>query len=89
MAENDTTALSDEAMAVFAFAAYHQLDSGQPVRSVIAKDGAGHEADAAALRELADRGLVELRGNDIVFTGDGLSRLGRAIEAFTSAARYA
>ena len=35
----DLSGLSDEALAVFAFAAYHELSSGQRVRSVVRRDG--------------------------------------------------
>lgn len=77
--------LSDKAVAVFAFAAYHQLESGQPVKSVIATDGAGHKADEQAVGELTERGLAELKGNDICFTQDGLSVLARAVDALKSA----
>ena len=54
----DLSGLSDEALAVFAFAAYHQLASGQKMLSVVRKDGAGHRASAAAADELDGRGLV-------------------------------
>lgn len=81
--------LSDEAVAIFAFAAYHQLGSGQPVKSVIAKDGSGHQADEKAVSELTSRGLAEQKGNDICFTDDGLSVLSRAVDALKGAAAAA
>ncbi|PVE22578.1 hypothetical protein DC522_20465 [Microvirga sp. KLBC 81] len=55
----DLSGLSDEALAVFAFAAYHQLSSGQMVRSVVRRDGAGHKASDKAVSELQGRGLIE------------------------------
>ena len=64
----DLSGLSDEALAVFAFAAYHQLASGQKILSVVRKDGAGHRASAAAADELDGRGLVEAEEREIVFT---------------------
>jgi hypothetical protein len=67
----DLSGLSDEALAVFAFAAYHQLSSGQMVRSVVQKDGAGHKASDAAVEELTGRGLVEADGAEIRFTPQG------------------
>lgn len=63
--------LSDEALAVFAFAAYHQLSSGQIVRSIVQRDGAGHKASDAAVSELRSRGLIEADGQDIAFTPGG------------------
>jgi chromosome segregation and condensation protein ScpB len=67
----DLSGLSDEALAVFAFAAYHQLSSGQIVRSVVQKDGAGHKASDKAVEELRGRGLVEADGSEIRFTSEG------------------
>ncbi len=67
----DMSGLSDEAMAVFAFAAYHQLSSGQPVRSVVQRDGAGHKASDKAVGELQEKGLIEADGNEIRFTPQG------------------
>lgn len=63
--------LSDEALAVFAFAAYHQLSSGQMVRSIVQRDGAGHKASDTAVSELKGRGLIEADGQDITFTAQG------------------
>jgi len=68
---SDLSGLSDEALAVFAFAAYHQLSSGQRVRSVIRRDGAGHKASDAAVSELKGRGLVDADGEEIRFTTAG------------------
>ena len=85
----DTAELSGKAIAVFAFAAYHQLGSGQPVKSVIRDDGAGHKADEAAVSELQSRGLAEVRENDICFTEAGLSVLATAIDGLKTAARGA
>lgn len=83
----DTTELSDKAVAVFAFAAYHQLESGQPVKSVVLSDGKGHKADEGAVSELQAGGLVELQGNDITFTQSGLEILARAVQGLGAAAR--
>ena len=63
--------LSDEALAVFAFAAYHQLSSGKMVRSVVQRDAAGHKASDTAVSELQERGLIEADGSEIRFTPQG------------------
>jgi chromosome segregation and condensation protein ScpB len=73
--------LSDEALAVFAFAAYHQLSSGQTVRSIVQRDGAGHKAGDAAVSELQARGLIEADGRDIAFTPQGEEVLQEMIAA--------
>jgi chromosome segregation and condensation protein ScpB len=85
----ETADLSDKAVAVFAFAAYHQLTSGQPVKSVIREDGKGHKADDEAVQELTAKDLVEVSGNDICFSEAGLHVLSTAIEGLKSAARSA
>jgi hypothetical protein len=78
--------LSDKALAVFAFAAYHQLESGQPVTKVIRSDGAGHQADEGAVAELEQLSLAETRGNDLAFTQSGLGILSRVLDGLRSAA---
>jgi chromosome segregation and condensation protein ScpB len=78
--------LSDKALAVFAFAAYHQLESGQPVTSVIRSDRAGHKADEA-VSDLVERKLIAADGNDLVFSQEGLNTLARIIEGLRTAAR--
>lgn len=79
------TQLSDGACAIFAFAAYHQLQSGQPVTKVVIDDGAGHKADETGRQELASRKLSTEEGNAIVFTEDGLALLGRVVTALKGA----
>lgn len=71
----DLSGLSDEALAVFAFAAYHQLSSGQAVRSVVQRDGAGHKASDDAVSELTGKGLIQADGEEIRFTDDGETAL--------------
>jgi chromosome segregation and condensation protein ScpB len=73
--------LSDEALAVFAFAAYHQLSSGQIVRSIVQRDGAGHKASDRAVSELQGRGLIQADGQDITFTPQGEEALQAMISA--------
>ncbi len=72
--------LSDKALAVFAFALYHQLSSGEPVSRVIRQDGSGHQADEEAVDELQANGLAETDGNWIVFTEGGLQALASLAE---------
>lgn len=78
--------LSDKALAVFAFAAYHQLESGQPVTSVIRSDRAGHKADDEAVSGLVERKLIAADGNDLVFSPEGLNTLSRIIEGLRTTA---
>ena len=73
--------LSDKAIAVFAFAAYHQLSSGEKVVDVVLKDGAGHSADPEAVKELEAAGLLKASDDRGQFTPDGQSELDRVIEA--------
>lgn len=87
MAGDTQASLTDKAIAVFAFAAYHELGSGQAVRSVVRQDGSGHKADEEALSELAGKGLVELAGNDASFTEPGRKVLDSVIAAMRSATR--
>ncbi|MCJ2012603.1 hypothetical protein [Methylobacterium sp. J-076] len=54
----DVNGLSDHALSILAFAAYHRLVSGERVTSVVRKDGAGHEADPKGVEELTGRGLA-------------------------------
>lgn len=79
--------LSDKALAVFAFAAYHQLSSGQPVTKVVREDGRGHKADEDAVSELQARDLVVVEGHDIRFSDEGLRLLSAAIEGLGQAVR--
>lgn len=85
----DTKSLSDKAVAVFAFAAYHELTSGQPVKSVIREDGKGHKADPDAVDELTSLGLAQVSGNDVAFSDTGLQVLASAIGGLKDAARAA
>ncbi len=77
--------LSDKAIAVFAFAAYHQLSSGEAVVDVVLKDGAGHAADPAAVSELEQAGLAERDGDRAAFTDGGKAKLAAVIEALRAA----
>ena len=81
--------LSDKALAVFAFALYHQLSSGEPVSGVIARDAAGHQADPQAVSELESADLARPEADRIVFTEAGLALLGRLAEAMRGGATQA
>jgi hypothetical protein len=78
--------LSDEALAVFAFAAYHQLSSGQTVRKVVQRDGVGHKASDKAVAELQGRGLIEADGEEIRFTPEGENALQGMISSLRGSA---
>lgn len=80
-----STTLSDKATAVFAFAAYHQLSSGEAVIDVVLKDGAGHSADPAAIEELEAAGLAKKEGDRAAFTDAGKAKLEAVITALRGA----
>jgi hypothetical protein len=80
---DDVNGLSDKALSIFAFAAYHRLVSGETVTSVIRRDGAGHEADPEGVKELETRGLVTAGATDI----DLGETAQRTIEAMVAALR--
>lgn len=72
--------LSDKALAIFAFAAFHQLESGDAITSVIANDAAGHRADPEAVAELESKELGELSGERFVFNVAGQLMLSQIID---------
>ena len=80
-----STTLSDKAIGVFAFAAYHQLSSGEAVVDVVLKDGAGHAADPKAIAELEAAGLAKAEGERAAFTDAGKAKLDAVISALRSA----
>ena len=77
--------LSDKAIAVFAFAAYHQLSTGTRISRVVRTDHQGHEADPDAVTELTKKGLAAVDGDYIAFTSDGEAMLERAIAGLRNA----
>lgn len=79
-------ALSDKALSVFAFAAYHQLESGQKVSAVIRQDGAGHEADPQGVAELEQAGLIEATEKELVLKETALTKVEAVIDAIRKAA---
>lgn len=80
-----STTLSDKAIAVFAFAAYHQLSSGEAVIDVALKDGAGHFADPEAIAELEAAELARKEGDRAAFTDAGKAKLDAVITAMRGA----
>lgn len=72
--------LSDKALAIFAFAAYHQLGSGDTITSVVAKDLSGHHADPEALSEIEEKELGELNGDRFVFNVAGQLILSQVVD---------
>lgn len=73
--------LSDKGIAVFAFAAYHQLTSGETVTDVALSDGAGHAADPDAIAELEKADLASVENGRAVFTAQGRTMLDGVIAA--------
>ena len=67
--------LSDRALAIFAFAAYHELESGTRVTSVVADDHAGHRADPSGVNELVEYELARREADHIAFTERGAELL--------------
>ena len=67
--------LTDRALAIFAFAVYHELESGTRVTSVIADDHAGHRADPAGVDELVQYDLARREADQIAFTERGAEML--------------
>ncbi len=72
--------LSDGALAVFAFAIYHQLASGETITAVAAKDSAGHRADPQAVAELEGLGLAKQNGDMIELSAEGQSTVTQLID---------
>lgn len=72
--------LGDKALAVFAFAAYHQLESGDAVTSVVSSDASGHTVDPEAVAELVRQGLAEQGEARLKFTDAGQLMLSQIID---------
>lgn len=63
--------LTNRALAILAFAIYHQLESGTRVSSVVADDHAGHRADPSGVNELVRHELARREADHIAFTERG------------------
>ena len=72
--------LSDKGLSIFVFAAYHQLTSGEPVKEVVLRDGAGHAADPQGVREVEAAGLARVEGERAVLSDAGLSYLEQVLQ---------
>lgn len=72
--------LSDKALAIFAFAIYHQLSSGDIVAAVVSADAAGHRADPEAIAELERNGLAAADGDKLIFTDAGALMLTQLVD---------
>jgi hypothetical protein len=73
--------LSDQALSILAFAAYHQLESGEVVSEVVLDDGKGHKASAQGVEELGQAGLITVDGSRGTFTEEGAAKLAAVVEA--------
>jgi len=78
--------LSDAALSILAFAAYHSLVSGETVTRVVLDDGKGHHADAGGVEEMTKAGLLEASGERGTLTDAGSARLASVIEAIRTGA---
>ena len=75
------TSLSDHALSILTFAAYHSLVSGEVVTRVVLDDGKGHKADAEGVDEMEKAGLLEKDGERGTLTEEGSRALGQVLEA--------
>ncbi|RIY02156.1 hypothetical protein D3218_07640 [Aureimonas flava] len=80
------TNLSDGALSILVFAAYHSLVSGETVTRVVLDDGKGHKADAEGVREMEEAGLLDPEGGRGLLTDAGRERLDRVIDTLRQAA---
>lgn len=81
------TTLSDKALSIFTFAAYHSLVSGEQVTRVVLEDGSGHKADSEGVAELETGGYLTPEGDRGAFTDKGSAVLGRVLDALRGAVR--
>ena len=72
--------LSDKALAVFAFAAYHQLESGDVISSLVSNDKSGHKADPAAVAELVHADLATQHEDRLRLTAAGQLMVSQIID---------
>jgi hypothetical protein len=81
-----TRRISDKGLAVFAFAVFHQLESGSRVREIVRKDGGGHQADPEAVGELQQLGMLAVNGSRVSFTEEGEAMVDSMIDSMREAA---
>lgn len=73
--------LSDKALSILAFAAYHSLVSGEEVKEVVLDDGQGHHADSEGVKEMEAAGFLTPDGPRGALTDKGSEALGRVMNA--------
>ena len=78
--------LSDRALAIMAFAIYHELESGTRVTSVVADDHAGHRADPSGVDELVQHELARREAEHIAFTEHGAELLQQMVATMRASA---
>ena len=78
--------LTDRALAIFAFAIYHELESGTRVTSVVADDHAGHRADPSGVDELVQHELARREAEHIAFTERGAEMLQQMVATMRASA---
>ncbi|MGY2050423.1 hypothetical protein [Methylobacterium sp. JK268] len=79
-------ALSDRALSIFTFAAYHHLATSQPIRAVVRQDDAGHRADPEGAAEVESRGYATLSDDAITFTPEGVAVVEQIVRGIRQAA---
>ena len=81
--------LSDKGLSIFAFAAYHELNSGERVAEVVIHDNAGHSADPQGVQEVQELGLAEIDGDRAVLTDSGRRLLDQVLQQIRGIAKFA
>ena len=76
-----TQTLSDKALSILAFAAFHSLASGEAIGEIVVDDGAGHTADPDGLAELTTRQLLTVQGTRARLTETGSNALRTVLTA--------
>ncbi|MBS9721255.1 hypothetical protein JYU29_11205 [Tianweitania sp. BSSL-BM11] len=79
-------ALSNKALSILTFAAYHQLSSGMIVRDVVLEDGSGHKAEPEGVTELTEAGMLDVDGPRGVLTDEGEKLLEKVVNAIKGVA---
>lgn len=83
-----TRQLSDKGLSIFAFAAYHELSSGEAVIEVVLDDGAGHTASRDGVREVEALGLATVANDRAALTESGLQLLALVIQQIRGTAKH-
>ena len=72
--------LTDKALAIFAFAMFHQFSGGEVVSAVMTADASGHRIDPKAASELQHLGLAQISGDKLIFTPAGALMLSQLVD---------